>query len=460
MSGSAGTGPADGIVFDGRRFKVRLETLVRSVGGVSQFEIVETRAAAAIIPVISRGTDAEPHVMLVRQERPAVGERTLEIPAGIIEVSVPGTGELESPEETAVRELREETGFEASGNTVRHLASIYTTPGICDEVIHIYLVDGRATPAQSLRPLDTTEIEGVVTLPLHEAVALIGRGEIRDAKSIIGLLLTRDALTASAPQPNTAGRSGGDMPAPTDATAFPFSSPTGTVEPATPKVVGTDAAGALSLENILTQEFGYANVTAYQAMEDRARVFGLYLTLVGVLAAALGAVSQLGGSFEKQYLLPLGACLLLLAGVLGTVFFRQLVKVRQAWRSSALAMARIKEYYIERLKQQVPDIEKAFLWRLETLPKGEKRGTITHLICFTTAVIGSLCTATAVLILGVYLTTQGWISDVLGRLGASPDRHTLDVLSYGAALLLGLLVFLVSLNRHTAYYDKLLSPPE
>jgi hypothetical protein len=34
------------------------------------------------------------------------------------------------------------------------------------------------------------------------------------------------------------------------------------------------------------------------------------------------------------------------------------------------------------------------------------------------------------------------------------------VLSYGAALLLGLMVFLVSLNRHTAYYDKLLSPPE
>src|SRR5271166_327303 len=69
----------------------------------------------------------------------------------------------------------------------------------------------------------------------------------------------------------------------------------------------------LSLENMLLEEFNYAGVTAYQAMEDRARMFNLYLLLVGILASGLGAVFQLGSSV-RQYLLPVAILLLLLTG--------------------------------------------------------------------------------------------------------------------------------------------------
>src|SRR5579863_257226 len=126
MSESAGTTLPDGVVFNGRRFKVRLQTLAKPLGGVSQYEIVETRAAAAVVPIVRQGAGNEPHVVLVEQERPAVGTRTLEIPAGIIDPRKATPGELETPDMTAVRELREETGYATAPEGLRHLSTIYT----------------------------------------------------------------------------------------------------------------------------------------------------------------------------------------------------------------------------------------------------------------------------------------------------------------------------------------------
>src|SRR5215469_11490807 len=129
----------------------------------------------------------------------------------------------------------------------------------------------------------------------------------------------------------------------------------------------------LSLENMLLEEFNYAGVTAYQAMEDRARMFNLYLLLVGVLASGLGAVFQLGGS-ARHYLLPVAILLLLLTGVLGYVFFLKLIRLRQAHRDSLIAMGKVKTFYIDQFKAYLPNIERAFHWRLETIPAGEKFG--------------------------------------------------------------------------------------
>jgi ADP-ribose pyrophosphatase len=447
--GGAGERP-DGIAFDGRRFKVRLQTVARAHGGPLQYEIVEAPPAAAIVPAMWHDTEGadggggEWMVLLVEQERPAASMRSVEVPAGLVDSG-------ESPEEAAVRELREETGYEAG--KLQLLTSVYPTPGISNELIHIYLTTD--ITRQSEGPEDQVEIARVLTVPLRETVGMVARGAITDAKTAVGLLLARDALAGSGGTSErgqgTGGAGGGGGSVPVDPTNMPFIASEGGKSAS-----GAEPPGALSLESILSQEFNYANVTAYQAMEDRARIFNLYLTLVGVLAAAVGAVSQFGGEL-KSLLLPVAACLFLLAGILGNVFFANLIRVRKAWRGSALAMNRIKEYYIEHLRPSVPDIDRAFFWRLHSLPKGEGTQTITYLVCYTTAVLGNLCTSVAVLLAGIYAGNQGWIGALASALGIGPVPRWADAGLYAASALLAAAIFLILMRRSTRIYERELS---
>lgn len=58
----------------------------------------------------------------------------------------------------------------------------------------------------------------------------------------------------------------------------------------------------LKLENMLLEEYNYAKLTAYQAMEDRTRIFKLYLLLIGILASGLGAVYQFNSCPARECL--------------------------------------------------------------------------------------------------------------------------------------------------------------
>jgi ADP-ribose pyrophosphatase len=433
MGEHSGADRPDGIAFAGRRFRVRLQTLPHALGGVRQFEIVETPAAAAAVPVLLGPPAEEPMVLLVEQERPAIGGRTLEIPAGLLRANP-----SEEPSETAARELREETGYRAG--TLRPLTSIYTSPGITDEIVHIFLATDLTLDGAVASPDDPTEIAGVRRIALREAVGMAARGEIRDAKTTIGLLLVGAMLSRAASHTSQAPDTGGGSDMPFDASNVPQSmlgSPP--ARPASERG-GPDPTG-LTLENILTQEFGYANVTAYQAMEDRARIFNLYLLLVGVLASALTAVYQLG---IKDYVLPLTFMLLLLAGFLGVVFFMQIIRLRQAFRDSVITMNRIKEYYIKHLVPQIPDAATAFHWRLRSIPRGERLGSVTFLISFTIAFLASLCLAGAFVVGAQYLRTQNALdASLLGT----------DTTIY----LLALVVLVLALLLHTLYYRRKLS---
>lgn len=216
--------------------------------------------------------------------------------------------------------------------------------------------------------------------------------------------------------------------------------------------VGGERGGArpnsLTAENILTQEFGYANVTAYQAQEDRARFFGLYLTLVGILAAALGAVAQLGGSFNRELLLPIGALLLGLAGLLGIIFFTMLIRLRQAWFNSAMAMNAIKKYYIERLTSELPDIDRAFHWKFDSIPAGGRIGSPTYIVCYTTAAISSFCMGVAVGLFGTWIASNGWIQQSALLTSTGLVQPWFDVAMYGASAVIGLLVFFIAMGRY------------
>jgi ADP-ribose diphosphatase len=120
---------------------------------------------------------------LVRQYRVAVGAALLEVPAGGLDIL--DDGSKEAPEAAARRELEEETGLRAA--TWRHLASFFSAPGFTEEEMHLFLATD-LMPAHEDR-LGPDEDERLILswLPWREAVEAAERGEIRDAKSIVGL---------------------------------------------------------------------------------------------------------------------------------------------------------------------------------------------------------------------------------------------------------------------------------
>lgn len=208
----------------------------------------------------------------------------------------------------------------------------------------------------------------------------------------------------------------------------------------------TETAGAaprdssLRLENMLLEEFNYASVTAYQAQEDRARMFNLYLLLIGVLGSGLAAVYQLGGGL-KSYAGELSIALLLVAGLMGVAFFTKLVRLRQAWRESVLAMTLIKEYYIREFASSAPGAVNAFYWRLKTLPTGEKRTSTTAVVCATVATLGAFCFMGAAVVAGMMTLP--------GLLGA---QSTVDPVA--ATWSLAALLFIIILMLYAWFYSR------
>jgi len=188
----------------------------------------------------------------------------------------------------------------------------------------------------------------------------------------------------------------------------------------------------LRIENMLLAEFNYASITAYQAMEDRARISSFYYLLLGVLASGLAAIYQLSGGTHNVPLF-LVVTLLVIGALISICFFVTLIRLRQAYKESLISMNVIKEFYIEEFKQQIPAIEHAFRWRLETIPKGERIGSVTFMIASLNALIGSLCLAGA-----VFFATEQPLSGLV-------------------AFILAAIVFAIALLLHILYYRRALS---
>jgi ADP-ribose pyrophosphatase len=140
-------------------------------GTLLDLDIVHHPGAAAVVPFVS-----EREVLLIRQYRHAVGGMILEVPAGKLD-------DGEAPEVCAARELEEEAG-QRPGRLMR-TGAIWTTPGFCDERIHLFAAFDLAPVARS--PEDDELIE-VVKVSLHDALRLVWRGELSDAKSALALV--------------------------------------------------------------------------------------------------------------------------------------------------------------------------------------------------------------------------------------------------------------------------------
>jgi ADP-ribose pyrophosphatase len=156
--------------FRGRLVNLRVDRVRLPGGEEATREVVEHPGAVAIVVVPSPGS-----AFLVRQHRQPVGDSLWEIPAGKLE---PG----EAPLHCAKRELREETGLVAA--TWREALTFFTTPGFSDERITLFVAsDLRRVPS----PPDL-DVETCSPFTDQELARMLERGEIADAKTILGLL--------------------------------------------------------------------------------------------------------------------------------------------------------------------------------------------------------------------------------------------------------------------------------
>ena len=135
-------------------------------------EVVEHPGAVGIVALKENGD-----IVMVKQYRKAVEQVLLELPAGKLEQG-------ENPLDCAARELTEETGYTAGD--LRYLVSFYTSPGFSNEIMHMFLAtnlkEGKKDP-------DDDEMVETVEISRDRAIDMILKGEIKDGKTIAGILL-------------------------------------------------------------------------------------------------------------------------------------------------------------------------------------------------------------------------------------------------------------------------------
>lgn len=163
-------------VHTGRVLNLDIDTVRFPDGSEGELEIIRHSGASAVVPLLDEPTQRDPRIVLIRQYRYAADGYVYEIPAGRLD-------EGESPLACAHRELEEETGYRAAD--IKPLTTVYTTPGFTDERIHLFLATG-LTSGQERHERD--EFLTLITRPLSQAMQLIERGEICDAKTVVALL--------------------------------------------------------------------------------------------------------------------------------------------------------------------------------------------------------------------------------------------------------------------------------
>lgn len=164
-------------IYQGRVFNVRRDRVRLPNGEETHLDIVEHNDAVTLLPIDEMG-----RIWFVRQYRHPAGEEVLELPAGVVEDGEP-------PEESALREIREETGMAAG--QIQKIGEFYLAPGYSAEFMHVYL-------ARDLKPdaleADADEFLTVEQYSVKEAYEMVGSGLIRDAKTLAALFLARPFL--------------------------------------------------------------------------------------------------------------------------------------------------------------------------------------------------------------------------------------------------------------------------
>ena len=165
------------VVFDGKIIRLEHWTVKLPNGNLALREVACHPGASAVVAL-----DEENNIILVQQYRAPIGRLTLEIPAGKFDHMG------EDPLLCAQRELSEETGLLA--DSWRKLTVLETTPGFCNERIHIYLATGLK---QGETHPDEDEFVATTRMPLSEAVSKVMDGTFRDGKTALAIMMAAAA---------------------------------------------------------------------------------------------------------------------------------------------------------------------------------------------------------------------------------------------------------------------------
>lgn len=173
------------VVYSGAILALRVDRVEMPDGRVVEREVVEHHGAVAVVAV-----DDDGRVVLIRQYRHPLGERLLELPAGLIDI------QGEDPLEAARRELAEETGLAARDWSV--LVDVALSPGFTDEALRVYLARGLSETERPDPEHEEADLE-LVRMPVAEAVRAALAGTIVNATAVAGLLALSAADAAGLP---------------------------------------------------------------------------------------------------------------------------------------------------------------------------------------------------------------------------------------------------------------------
>lgn len=160
------------MIYKGAILNLRKDKVTVVNGKTSYREIVEHKGGVALAAVTK-----DKKMVLVRQFRKAANKVVLEAPAGKIEIE-------EDLKLTAVRELKEETGYTAK--KIEHITSFYSSIGYSEEVIHLYYATD-LSPGET--DFDDNEALDVVEYDISALKQMVLDGEIEDGKTIAAILI-------------------------------------------------------------------------------------------------------------------------------------------------------------------------------------------------------------------------------------------------------------------------------
>jgi len=164
-------------IFEGKIIKLFFDKVMLPNKKFATREKVWHPGAVAVVPLTS-----ENEIILIKQYRYPVEEVLIEIPAGKLDKN-------EDPVDCAKRELQEEVG--AVGGNMVHLTSFHTTPGFSNEFLHLYLAINFEKKENNP---DEDEFLQILSVPVKECIGWVLEGKIKDAKSIIGILMASEYI--------------------------------------------------------------------------------------------------------------------------------------------------------------------------------------------------------------------------------------------------------------------------
>ena len=168
------------VLYKGKVITLQVDEVLLPNGNKSSREIVKHPGAVAIMAITE-----DKKIILVEQYRKALERSIIEIPAGKIE---PG----EPQEETARRELEEETGYTTS--SLQYVQSFATSPGFADEVIHLYFAENIEKDVYKSQRLDEDEFVELLYVTIEEMESLVTNNKIYDAKTAFACIWLKDYM--------------------------------------------------------------------------------------------------------------------------------------------------------------------------------------------------------------------------------------------------------------------------